>query len=116
VLFPELVLTGYPPEDFLLVPEFLDRVDAALKLIVPATKGTAALVGLPRRERGRLYNSAACIIDGKLCGFADKQLLPTYDVFDEKRYFTAGIEPFLFDLKEKKLLSQFAKIFGNVPV
>lgn len=91
VLFPELCLSGYPPEDFLLLPNFIDEVQKQLELIIPATAGLTAVVGLPRRniEGGEkyLYNSAAVIQDKKLLGFQDKTLLPTYDIFDERRYF-----------------------------
>lgn len=91
VLFPELALTGYPPDDFLLLPHFISAVPAYLAKIKEASKGITIIVGAPRldtSEKGRfLYNSAAIYFDGQLVGFQDKSLLPTYDVFDERRYF-----------------------------
>lgn len=91
VVFPELAITGYPPEDFLLLPHFIEEIERCLDTIVKASKNLAAIVGLPRRNRNSsgkpLYNSAAIINDCKLLGFQDKSLLPTYDVFDECRYF-----------------------------
>lgn len=91
VLFPELALTGYPPEDFLLLPHFIDAVERSLEEIIKASDGIACVVGLPRKNfsgMGKpLYNSAAIIENGILLGFQDKMLLPVYDVFDEGRYF-----------------------------
>lgn len=94
VLFPELVLSGYPPEDLLLDPQFIDAIDQKLELIRVETKGVFAVIGLPRwnptQYEKPLYNSAAVFADGKLLGFKNKTLLPTYDVFDERRYFEPG--------------------------
>ncbi|MGK5593911.1 MAG: NAD+ synthase [Parachlamydiaceae bacterium] len=91
VVFPELALTGYPPEDFLLLPEFILAVETALEAIIEATEGITAVVGTVRRnDTGRekpLFNSAAIIKNKQLLGYQDKSLLPTYDVFDERRYF-----------------------------
>jgi len=91
VLFPELALTGYPPEDFLLLPHFIHDVEQHLHTIVEASKDIAVIVGLPRqnpeRTEKKLFNSAAIIHNQKILGFQDKILLPTYDVFDERRYF-----------------------------
>lgn len=91
VLFPELALSGYPPEDFLLLPHFLDAIERSLEAIVKECIQIAAVVGLPRRnldlKEKTLFNSAAIIECQTLLGFQDKTLLPTYDVFDERRYF-----------------------------
>lgn len=94
VLFPELALSGYPPEDLLLLPLFTEAIQDQLELIVAASEDLCVLVGLPRytptgSEKG-LYNSAAIICNGKLMGYQDKSLLPTYDVFNERRYFEPG--------------------------
>ena len=101
VLFPELTLSGYPPEDLLLDASFIDALQKKLQEIAPATKGLFAVIGLPRwNESGiekPLYNSAAVFQDGKLLGFHDKQLLPTYDVFDEMRFFQPGERPSIFE-------------------
>jgi NAD+ synthase (glutamine-hydrolysing) len=91
VLFPELCLSGYPPEDFLLLPHFLDSIEKALNVVIKECKNITAIVGLPRRnleeKEKALFNSAAIIQNQTLIGFQDKMLLPTYDVFDERRYF-----------------------------
>lgn len=107
VLFPELVLTGYPPEDLLLDRELINAVEAKLEVIAPATRGLFSVVGLPRRNPSKqekpLYNSAAIFADGKLLGFHDKILLPTYDVFDERRFFEPGAEVSIWEYKGLKI-------------
>lgn len=94
VLFPELVLSGYFPDDLLLDKTFIDAIFAHLPAIQAATQGLFAVVGLPRKNGAGgekpLYNSAAIFADGELLGFQDKTLLPTYDVFDERRFFEPG--------------------------
>jgi NAD+ synthase (glutamine-hydrolysing) len=94
VVFPEMALSGYPPEDFILLPHFMEAVAQQLQEIVQATAGIAAIVGLPRynpyKLEKTLYNSAAFIQNKILIDFTDKILLPTYDVFDERRYFEPG--------------------------
>ncbi len=107
VLLPELALSGYPPEDFLLLPHFMASVEEHLQKIAQAAEGIAAIVGLPRYNPNRLekslYNSAALIHDQKIVDFADKILLPTYDVFDERRYFEPGEQVKIWDFKGHKL-------------
>lgn len=90
VVFPELMLTGYPPEDLLLRPSLDVRIDAALAEIAPHTQGVSAVIGYPRRRDGLLYNMAGVFQDGALVAEYAKQHLPNYQVFDEKRYFTEG--------------------------
>lgn len=96
VLFPELTLSGYFPDDLLLDDSFIDACEAKLEEIGPATGGLFVCIGLPRRNPERkekfLYNSVAVFSDGKLLGYKNKTLLPTYDVFDERRYFEPGTE------------------------
>jgi NAD+ synthase (glutamine-hydrolysing) len=94
VVFPELVLCGYPPRDLLDLPEFVDRAAAALAaLAAPSdwSRGLALLVGFPERVAGApppgLMNSVALIEGGRVAAVGRKSLLPTYDVFDETRYF-----------------------------
>ncbi len=107
VLFPELALSGYPPEDLLLDESFINALYDKLMEIAPATKGLLALIGLPRwNETGiekPLYNSAAILRDGQLIGFHNKQLLPTYDVFDEMRYFQPGTSITIIEHMGKKI-------------
>ena len=99
VLFPELMVTGYPPEDLLLKKSFIEECRQTLKKIAPYTRGLTAVIGFAERQGKHLYNSAALMCDGKHVGTARKMLLPNYGVFDEKRYFTQGDEPLRFSLK-----------------
>jgi NAD+ synthase (glutamine-hydrolysing) len=91
VLFPELVVTGYPPEDLLLRPGFLRAAAESLEQIASETKGIAALVGTPHLDRD-LFNACAVCVDGRVQAIYHKQFLPNYGVFDEDRYFQAGRE------------------------
>ena len=98
VLFPELALTGYPPEDLLLRQEMNDRVERALRLLCDAVTGIDVILGYPIRRDGVLYNAAGVIRDGRLIAEYHKALLPNYSVFDEKRYFEPGGEPCVLDI------------------
>jgi NAD+ synthase (glutamine-hydrolysing) len=89
VLFPELVLTGYPPEDLLLKEHFLADAAAALKVLAADTDGLIAVVGFPERAED-VYNAAAVLADGAVHAIYRKVYLPNYGVFDEQRYFQAG--------------------------
>jgi NAD+ synthase (glutamine-hydrolysing) len=91
VLFPELAVTGYPPEDLLLRPGFLRAARASLEAIAAETKGLAALVGTPHLDRD-LFNGCAVCVDGEIRGVYRKLFLPNYGVFDEDRYFQSGRE------------------------
>lgn len=107
VAFSETVICGYMPEDLLLHADFVEKIENSLKQIIPATKGLMAVVGTVRRNPGahekKLFNSAAVIADGKLLGYYDKTLLPTYDVFDERRYFEPGSDFPVWNWKGKKI-------------
>lgn len=91
VLFPELVLTGYPPEDLLLNEEFVQATRRHLELLAPATRGLLAVVGVPLVLDGHLRNAAAIFVDGCWTDSYAKGTLPNYGVFDEKRYFRPGL-------------------------
>ena len=90
VVYSELAVCGYPPEDLLLKQQFLDDARAAVEQIAAKTSNTVAVVGFPELESDCLYNSAAICYQGSVKGIYRKQLLPNYSVFDEKRYFTPG--------------------------
>lgn len=91
VAFPELAITGYPPEDLLLRRTFVDQANAALERLARRTGRVLAVVGFPgRRDDGRLLNAAAVIGDGRVLGVYAKHELPNYAVFDEARYFEPG--------------------------
>jgi NAD+ synthase (glutamine-hydrolysing) len=93
VVFPELTLTGYPPEDLLLRHDLMVRTDAAVtRLCEQLPAELAVVIGYPKLRGERLFNSAGVIYQGTLIAEYDKQCLPNYQVFDEKRYFTAGSE------------------------
>ena len=99
VLFPELMLTGYPPEDLLFKKSFIKDCRETLKTLAPFTRGLTAVIGFAEQKGKHLYNSAALMCDGKHIATYRKMLLPNYGVFDEKRYFNAGEEPVRFSLK-----------------
>lgn len=99
VIFPELTLTGYPPEDLLLRPSLDLRIERALGEIMAAKLPLAVIVGYPKRIDGKLFNMAGVIQAGELIAEYAKQCLPNYQVFDEKRYFAAGDQACVFDLK-----------------
>ncbi len=98
IIFPELALTGYPPEDLLLRPELYQRCDKALQRIAAVSKELAIVVGSPRKNNGAIYNSAFVYAKGECQAIYDKQALPNYSVFDEKRYFEAGAQPCVIDI------------------
>ncbi len=107
ILFPELCLCGYPPEDLIYFEGFTKKIQESLSQIVSTSQNILIVVGLVRKninpnEKG-FFNSAAVIADEKLLGFKDKTLLPTYDVFNEKRYFEVGKDQKVFSYKGKKL-------------
>ncbi|GGY26496.1 NAD+ synthase [Rhodanobacter panaciterrae] len=91
VVFPELTLSGYPPEDLLLRPSFLAACESELHALAQATNGVAALVGHPHSE-GEVFNAASLLREGRIEVTAHKQALPNYGVFDDKRYFRPGHE------------------------
>jgi NAD+ synthase (glutamine-hydrolysing) len=99
VLFPELAVTGYPPEDLLLRPGFVRAADQTLNEIARQVRGIAALVGAPYFDRD-LYNTAAVLAAGEIKARYRKRFLPNYGVFDEDRYFAPGRELFLLELGE----------------
>ncbi|MCL4139862.1 UNVERIFIED_CONTAM: hypothetical protein GTU68_053533, partial [Idotea baltica] len=99
IVFPELTLTGYPPEDLLLRPELLRRVESGLLELKKRIQGIAVVVGHPEGQVGDLYNAASVIVDGQRIATYYKQCLPNYSVFDEKRYFIEGKHAAVFDFK-----------------
>ena len=108
-IFPELALCGYPPKDLLERPAFIEAARASLDALAAARAGgtTAALVGFPERSETAdghgLYNSAALIDGGRVAHIVRKSLLPTYDVFDERRYFDPATEVAPISFRGRKL-------------
>ena len=91
MVFPELALSGYPPEDLLLKTSFLERAAASLQELAAQTRGIVALVGFPE-SADDVYNAAAVLADGEVAAVYRKMYLPNYGVFDEQRYFQSGAE------------------------
>ncbi len=98
VLFPELALTSYPPEDLLLRPGLHRRIRAALEKLGQTVHGIALILGHPQSEGGKLFNACSLVRDGRTEATYRKQQLPNYSVFDEKRYFLPGEEALVCDL------------------
>jgi NAD+ synthase (glutamine-hydrolysing) len=97
VVFPELAIPGYPPEDLLLRVSFLEENLRAWKEIASRVKGITAVVGfVDRDKRGRNYNAAGIASGGRVRGVYHKMHLPNYGVFDEARYFSPGKKPMIF--------------------
>jgi pilus assembly protein FimV len=88
-VFPELTISGYPPEDLLLRPSFLAACEEAIQSLAGDTNGLAAIVGFPH-SLGEVYNAAAFLRGGQIAQVTHKQILPNYGVFDDKRYFRPG--------------------------
>ncbi len=103
VLFPELALTGYPPEDLLLREHFLTDARCALDDLAAEISGTTAIVGFPELACGRVYNAAAVLAEGGIHSIYRKVHLPNYGVFDEQRYFTPGSAGATIDLGEHRI-------------
>lgn len=99
---PELGLTGYPPEDLLLRPAFVSKVQAVLDELTSSLTqfpGLHVVVGHPHLASGRLRNAASVLLDGKAIGIYFKRELPNYAVFDEQRHFLSDGQPFTFDVQ-----------------
>lgn len=101
VVFPELAVSGYPPEDLLLRPTFLAECDAAIGHIAAATRGIVAIVGWPEAAGAVVYNAASVLRDGAIAATYRKRDLPNYAVFDERRYFSVDPDggPCVFEVK-----------------
>ncbi len=98
VVFPELSICGYPPEDLLFHSGLRRRVEEAMQTIRESVRGIAVLVGFPDYADGDIFNACVVFKDGKVLAHYRKQLLPNYSVFDEERYFKAGTAASVFSL------------------
>jgi NAD+ synthase (glutamine-hydrolysing) len=96
--FPEMAVTGYPPEDLLLMPKFIEANLKAIQRIAKATTSITVLIGFVDKKED-IYNAAALLHNGKMIDAYCKTFLPNYGVFDEDRYFHVGTENFIFTLK-----------------
>ncbi len=117
IVFPEVATHGYTSQDWFQDRDIIEHALDPLKQIIPATVGITAIVGTIRpnieTDGRRLYNVAAVISDGKLLGFAEKTLLPEYDVFDDPRYFEPGDHRRIFDVNGIKLGVVVCEDFWN---
>jgi NAD+ synthase (glutamine-hydrolysing) len=98
VLFPELALSGYPPEDLLLRPAFLADCQAAIEAIARDVQGIVAVVGWPQAAGPVVFNAASVLRDGAIEATYHKRELPNYAVFDERRYFASDTDTCVFDV------------------
>ena len=103
IIFPELSISGYPPEDLLLHSGFKRRINDALNSIKDEVAGISALIGFPDYSDDSIYNACAVFRDKEEIVKYRKEALPNYSVFDEKRYFTSDEQPTVFELKGKKI-------------
>ena len=108
IIFQELALCGYPPEDLLFHSGMRHRVADALQTLCAETlsaenQGSAVLIGYPEYTEGHIYNSAAWIQDGEIRGIYRKRCLPNYGVFDEQRYFTAGVDTLVLEVADVRV-------------
>jgi len=103
VLLPELAVTGYPPEDLLLRPAFVEAAMESAREIAAACTGPVALVGTPWAFEEGLANACAVCADGEIAALYRKRLLPNYGVFDEARYFAPGDEPLVLPLAGRRV-------------
>ena len=117
VIFPELALSGYPPRDLLLKKRFGEDCAEKLNQFAKLTGACPALLGYPEKidlKQGRsYYNSAALCFEGEVKQVFRKRLLPTYDVFDEDRYFESGTSPLYFSLLGKKIAVSICEDIWN---
>lgn len=103
LIFPELALTGYPPEDLLYRPDLYQAVASALDEIAAATDSVAVAVGYPQTDGHKVWNTLGVFHQGRQIATYQKQTLPNYGVFDEKRYFTPGESSTVFNLGEHRI-------------
>ena len=104
VVFPEMVLPGYPPEDLLLRASFVEENLAAWRKVAEGARGVTVVAGFVDRDgKGRVYNAAGVATDGRVLGVYRKMNLPNYGVFDEMRYFRRGTEPMVFPVGDARV-------------
>ncbi len=118
IVFTELAVSGYPPRDFLYFEDFIEKCETAIEKIRKASKDIAILVGAPTQNQGDLgkplYNSAIFINDQKIHSTIHKSLLPTYDVFDENRYFESAKELHCIEYMGEKIAVTVCEDIWNI--
>ena len=103
IVFPELTITGYPPEDLLFRSDFIKQANLAILDIAQVVSGIDIVLGVPEQHNGHLYNSAVVLREGRILTRYKKNVLPNFGVFDEQRYFTAADERCLFTVKGRAI-------------
>lgn len=103
ILFPEMAISGYPPEDLLLRPGFMRRCHDALDELVAGVQGIDVVIGHPWAVGDERFNAVSWVRDGAVLGRYFKQVLPNYAVFDERRYFSAGSQPLVIEIKGSRV-------------
>jgi NAD+ synthase (glutamine-hydrolysing) len=103
ILFPEMAISGYPPEDLLLRPGFMHRCHAVMDQLVSSVQGIDVVIGHPWAVADERFNTVSWIRDGVVLGRYFKQVLPNYAVFDEHRYFSAGSQSLVIDIKGSRV-------------
>ena len=117
VIFPELAVSGYPPEDLLLRPDFLAQCERCMAKLKSSVRGIVVIIGHPLPENGKVYNALSVICDGEVRALYRKRHLPNYTVFDEKRYFSAGREAGVVDINGVRIgLTVCEDIWRSGPV
>lgn len=118
IVFAELAISGYPPRDFLEFDDFINQCEQSIFKIASHCNGISAIVGSPSKSnqtKGKqLYNSAYLLEDGKVKSLSHKQLLPTYDIFDENRYFESASRVKCIEVKGKKLALTICEDLWNI--
>lgn len=118
VIYPELFLCGYPPRDLLLKENFSDDLKESLQVFASSTGPTPAIIGFPEKsnssQNGEIYNAAAWCEAGQIRQTFHKRLLPTYDVFDETRYFKSGEKDFFIQYQGKNIAVTICEDIWNI--
>jgi NAD+ synthase (glutamine-hydrolysing) len=118
IVFSELSVCGYPPRDFLEFDDFIDSCNASIELIQSHADSIAVIVGAPDRNKGKkgkgLFNAAYFLYNQQVIGIAHKTLLPTYDIFDEYRYFEPAFEWNVIEFKGKKIALTICEDIWNL--
>ena len=118
IVFSELSVCGYPPRDFLEFDDFIDQCNATIELIKSHADSIAVIVGAPDRNKVKegkdLFNAAYFLYNQQVIGIAHKTLLPTYDVFDEYRYFEPAFEWNVIEFKGKKIALTICEDIWNL--
>jgi len=104
LIFPEMAICGYPPEDLLLKKHFLTDNRKAIDQLADKCNKMTVIAGFAEPDNPKPYNALAVVADGKVKKIYRKGLLPNYDVFDEIRYFQPGTEPLVIDISKERIL------------